>query len=248
MKFPKILIIMVSLFNMNTSYSETTVNPNPLGQPLSKSGTLARAIETDDVASIEQLFSQPDFPTEISLVDEYELYCDEDFDVVPLIDAAAFFNSINVFKFLLQNDKNLSPTIQTMNMFSMYRHNNYEIFRLCEQYKVTPNDNTLFYSFNSLNIDLFAYINTHYQNLYTFEYFARISCYTPDIVNGGVSICGKKFGDIRKQFVENYPIVFESFLRSDTNNLLRFEEVLGKYFRLSSYPFKEKIELPIFER
>lgn len=182
------------------------------------------------------------------MVDEYELYCDEDFDVVPLIDAAAFFNSINVFKFLLISNPLSSPTIQTMNMFSMYRHNNYEIFRFCEINGITPNDDTLLHSFNSLNIDLFVYINTHYQNLYTFEYFPRISCYIPDIVNGGVSICGKKFGDIRKQFVEAYPIVFESFLKSDTNNLLRFEEVLGKYFRLSSYPFKEKIELPTFEQ
>ncbi|MDO4974764.1 MAG: hypothetical protein Q4E61_00345 [Alphaproteobacteria bacterium] len=255
MKFLKLLIGVISLLSMDT-YSETLFNQNPLKTPLAKSA-LGRAIEIDDVDTVQMLSAEQNISlslADIDFVEEYRSYnSDPNLNSVPLIDVAAFFNSIKTFKFLLLNES--TPTIQTMNFNSMYRHQGgYEIFRICEQQGIKPNNDTLNCAAASFNSELFTYICQHYPcDEYKYEGSCRIFCYyDPDIFVNPKFLQYKAFKELYPDFLKIYPVVAENFPKDDVNSLFKIEKAIKLYFRLINKPYSykdysNKIDLPIFE-
>lgn len=257
MKFLKLLIAIVLLLSANT-YSETLFNPNPLKEPLGKN-VLAKAIETDDVDAVQKLFNQHVSEYPETKFCSKRIYCVAQYNIygyitsAPLIDVAAFFNSIKTFKFLLQNEASL--TTETMNFNSMYRHQgDREIFDTCESEHIKPDNEILNRALTARNFELFKHICQNYPcNEYTYKSYDRFICiYTPNIFVNPKSIQHKAFKEVRSEFAKIYPVVAENFPNDDINSLSKIEKALDVYFRLSNKPWSYKdctgkLDLPIFE-
>lgn len=128
-------------------------NPNPI----------ALSIRNDNVEQLQTLLSQTNTPfnqkVKYSLFERFIFINEEKIDLAPtLIEYAAFFGSIETFKFLYQNVDTFPEKITEYAVAG----GNYEIIHLCEQLKANFTNDILMTSIRFFQSDITSYLEENF--------------------------------------------------------------------------------------
>ena len=122
--------------------------------------TIAKLIRSDDIESFQNFIARTNLPLNSKIKDSiYEINSDIRNMCNSLIEYAAFFGSIKIFKFLFYQLDEMPKNVLLAASFG----NNLDIIHLIEKKEIVPNQLTLYGSIISHRNELFDYLVSNYQ-------------------------------------------------------------------------------------
>lgn len=119
---------------------------------------LRLALKTDDIDSFQKILSNQNLSVDLKISESVI----ENFLIVPhkisLLEFAATFNSIKIFKFLIMND----ATIPIRTIYCSITQRNYEIFHIVESAHLNRVDQFYYSSILSWNNEIYEYVLNNY--------------------------------------------------------------------------------------